>query len=157
MTLTDRNTLWGLFVATILITLSFPYAASLWDLSYLDALSGEAEIRALLASLNAEQKTAHIWITLTLDVAYPLAYGFFFAGTALAFYPSRGHLLAIPAYVAIGADLIEGVLQVILLADGADVVTLKTIMTPIKFGAFYVAFLIALFAWLRWLFRRVRA
>ena len=156
MDITNSKTLWALFAATILITFSFPYAASFWDLSYLDALSGEAEIRSLLASLNSEQRTAHIWITLTLDVAYPLAYGFFFAGTALAFYPDKGKLLAIPAYATIAIDIFEGILQVLLLSDTADTVDLKTIVTPLKFGGFYIAALIALFAWVRWLFRKVR-
>ena len=156
MDITNSKTLWALLAATILITLSFPYAANIWDLAYLDALSGESEIRNLLASLNAEQKTAHIWITLTLDVAYPLAYGSFFAGTALAFFSDKGKILAIPAFATIAIDIFEGILQVLLLSDTADVVGIKTIVTPLKFGGFYIAALIALFAWIRWLFRKVR-
>ncbi len=107
--------------------------------------SGE-EAHALIGTLSGEQKTAHFWITVLLDTVYPLAYGGFFAGMALRFFGSFGKIAAVPALATIVVDLTENTVQALALSGAADALDAKNWLTPLKFGLFYVAGVIALIA-----------
>ncbi len=149
--------LWALFAATVVITLLFPLLAGIWQLTLVDPISAPDAVRAVIGSMSQEQKTAHAWITATLDVAYPLAYGLLFAGVALHFFERYGAYLALAGLLAIPVDLFEGVVQVLALTDAADLVDLKALLTPLKSGLFIAGLLFCLVAWARWLVRKVRA
>ena len=144
--LTKGWVLWTLFILQILIGASFGLIMGHWDFQLIDSISDPAKASAVIAGLTDMQRTVHIWTTATLDVAYPLAYGGLFAGLALRFLGKAGKWLSLPAFAAIPADVSEGVVQVLALTGTEGVIGAKAILTPLKFGLFMVAALIALLA-----------
>ena len=154
--LAETTTLWITFVCTILLTISFQLASSHWGISFIDAISDPEAVRQAIASLTADQRIVHVWITATLDVAYPLAYGAFFVGSALAFYDRVGWYIAMAVLVVIPTDLIEGVVQVLALLDIADLVDAKAVLTPLKTVLFLFGLAATVVGWILWLIKRVR-
>ena len=155
--LTRPRTLWTLFGSALVITLVFPVLAQRLGITFLDGISSPDEARALLASFTEQQRSAHAWATATLDVAYPLAYAGFFAGSALLVFRRFGRSLATVALLAIPVDLLEGAVQVLALTGTADLLGMKAVVTPAKFLLFLVGAGIALVAWSVWLLRWARA
>lgn len=145
--------LWSLFVAAVLVSVTFPLVASYWQLTLLDGISSPAEARAVIEAFTPQQREAHAWITATLDVAYPLTYGCFFAGSALRVFKGYGRLLALPGLLAIPTDLVEGLVQVLALTDTADWLSLKSIVTPAKTALFVSGIVVSAVAWVTWLVR----
>ena len=131
-------------VATVVLTALFPVVAGQFGLTLLDAMADSTEARALIEGLTGEQRQAHAWITGTLDVAYPLAYGALFLGATLRFFPRRGTLLAIPVLIGVPADLLEGLVQILALTGQADGLAAKAVLTPVKGGAFVYGAVMAL-------------
>ena len=131
-------------VATVVLTALFPVVAGHFGLTLLDAIADPTEARALIEGLTREQRQAHAWITGTLDVAYPLAYGALFLGAMLRFFPRRGPLLAIPVLIGVPADLLEGLVQILALTGQADWLAAKAVLTPVKGGAFVYGAVLAL-------------
>ena len=131
-------------VATVLLTALFPVVAGHFGLTLLDAVADPAEARALITGLTGEQRQAHAWITGTLDVAYPLAYGALFLGAALRFFPRKGVLLAIPILIGIPADFLEGLVQILALTGQVDWLAAKAVLTPVKGGTFVYGAVLAL-------------
>ena len=150
----ESRALWIAFVLTLLITAAFPAAAQMWSLSFVDAISDPGEVRALLATMSADQRFAHAVITATLDVAYPLAYGALFIGSAYAFYGRFGWMLALPFVVLIATDLLEGVVQVLALLEMVDWIDAKAILTPLKFLLFLLGVGVMVLGWIIWLVGR---
>jgi hypothetical protein len=99
---------------------------------------------------------AHAWVTGTLDVAYPLAYGLFFAGSTLAFFPRAGLYLAWLPLLAIPVDLTEGVVQVLALLNINDWLASKAFITPLKTLLFLCGLATTIAGWLSWGYRRLR-
>jgi hypothetical protein len=155
--LIKTNTLWILFVSTLLLFFAFRIVASHWGFTFIDSISSPEELRALIDGMSAEQKISHAWATCTLDVAFPISAGLLFAGVALCFYPKYGIYLAMPGLLAIPTDLFEGVIQVLALTDTADLLDLKAIVTPLKAGLLLTGLLIAIVAWASWLYSKFRA
>ena len=96
--------------------------------------------------MTEAQRSAHFWITVLLDTAYPLAYGGFFAAMALRFFGRYGPLAALPALATIIVDLTENTVQALALSGAADALDAKSWLTPLKFGLFFLAAAIALIA-----------
>ena len=131
-------------VATVVLTALFPVAAGHFGLTLLDAVADPTEARALIEGLTREQRQAHAWITGTLDVAYPLAYGALFFGATLRFFPRKGALLAIPILIGVPADFLEGLVQILALTGQVDWLAAKAVLTPVKGGAFVYGAVMAL-------------
>ena len=131
-------------VATVLLTAFFPLVAGHYGLTLLDAVADPAEARALIEGLTGEQRQAHAWITGTLDVAYPLAYGALFLGATLRFFPRQSALVTIPILIGVPADLLEGLVQILALTGQADWLAAKAWLTPVKGGAFVYGAVLAL-------------
>ena len=155
-TLTKPTTLWISLIATIVLTVAFQIAIRIWDLTLLDTISDPVEARLAISTMSLEQNIIHAWITATLDVAYPIAYGALFIGSAYKLYGKFGWLVALPIFVLVPIDLLEGVVQVLALTDVADWLDAKAYLTPIKtilslFGAFttVTGWIIWCFGWLR--------
>ena len=155
--ITTNGALWLLFISTLLITAGFPAVRNIWGIIFIDGISSPDEVWVVIAQMTAEQKLVHAWATATLDVAYPLAYGFFFAGTALRFFPKYGLYLAALLLIAIPVDLIEGVVQILALTNTADFVGAKAILTPVKSILFIAGFLISVAAWVKWVYRKLKS
>lgn len=144
--ITRTPVLWTLFGLTVLITLAFGALAPQVGGQFLDMLSAPAETRATFEAMSAEQKTAHFWITVLMDTAYPLCFGLFFAGMAWRFFGKWGPLAAIPGFAVLVVDLTENTLQAITLSGAAYVLEPKAWVSPLKMNLFYLAALIALVA-----------
>ncbi|NKB33801.1 MAG: hypothetical protein GKR91_11950 [Pseudomonadales bacterium] len=143
--LTKSNVLWISFFAVVALTLSFQFIAQRYGLVLLDGLYDPAEVRAAIANMTAQQRSVHVWVTSTLDVAYPIAYGIFFVGTAYKFFPTCGKYLALPALFCVPIDLVEGVIQVLALTTSIDWIQAKAILTPAKFALVLSALFITLY------------
>ena len=82
--------------------------------------------------MSEDQRIVHAWITATLDVVYPLAYGALFIGSALKFYNKFGWLIASPFFVLVPMDILEGIIQVLALTGTVDMMDAKAVLTPVK-------------------------
>ncbi len=140
--LASKRVLAVTFASTLVMTVLFGVVMLVWDFELIDEMYRADVIAAHVRAMSAEQRTVHAWMTATLDVAYPLAYGAFFLGAALRFFDHRW--LALPALLVVPVDLAEGVTQVLLLNGNMNVLGLKTILTPLKFAFYLPALAIAL-------------
>lgn len=154
--LSETRVLWLSFSATILITVAFQVLVRQFDLVLLDTLSDPDEIRSAIAAMTEKQRELHAFLTATLDVAYPAAYGAFFIGSAYKYFPAWGFVLAVPAMVCIPVDLAEGVVQVFALVGNIDWLSAKAILTPLKNSLVLTGILITMAGWVRWFICRVR-
>ncbi len=143
--LTKLSVLWISFILVVVMTVVFQIISGQYNLVLLDSLSDPTEVRNMLANMTEQQRSVHVWVTSTLDVAYPIAYGIFFAGSAYKFFPVYGKYLALPALICVPVDIIEGLIQVLALTSGIDWVQAKAILTPLKFALVLTALFITLF------------
>ncbi|MEM1228912.1 MAG: hypothetical protein AAGI15_00115 [Pseudomonadota bacterium] len=150
------SVLWIAFVSTVLLTGAFAVASAHWGIAFIDALSDPSQVREAIAGFTPEQRVTHAWITGTLDVAYPLAYGALFVGSAYAFYGRMGPYLAAVLAVAVPTDLLEGVVQILALTNTVDWVDAKALLTPLKMGLVYLGLLTTVLGWAIWLLGRLR-
>jgi hypothetical protein len=138
------SVLWGLFLATVVISIGF----ILWipDVggAILDRLTTVDEVHSLLTEMSDAQKESHFMMTLMLDMIFPIAYGGLFAGLALRFGGNAGIWLAIPALAVIPVDLFENTIQLFALTGSEGLLSVKAILTPVKVILFNLAGLIAL-------------
>jgi hypothetical protein len=138
----------GLLISFVLMML-IGFGFSIWIADaggiLLDTVVSPDEARALIAGMSAEQREVHFWVTVLLDAAYPLAYGSFMAGLALRFFGGWGKWLSVPAFLTMAVDFAENTLQAMAL-KGVDLLGAKAVLTPMKFGLFTAAAVIALVA-----------
>ncbi len=142
--LTKTSTLWVLFIAFVALMLVSDLMKAHWNMELLDGISNPADARALLAGMTLEQKSGHLWFTATLDVLLPIAAVGLFVGMALVSFPKYGKYLAIPPLLALPLDYAEGVIQVLVLTETADVLAVKAFTTPIKSSCYLFGFSIAI-------------
>jgi hypothetical protein len=102
----------------------------------LDMLSDPSANEARLAAMTADQRSTHMWITLTLDVIYPFAYGGGLANLAARFADRNKLLFAGPGLLLILVDLIENALIVAMLGGDTAVIHAKALVTLIKWWLF---------------------
>ncbi|MEL6662976.1 MAG: hypothetical protein AAFR33_08230 [Pseudomonadota bacterium] len=91
----------------------------------------------------------HLYLSAGVDMLYPLAYGIFVAGLCFRYGAPRGGLYALPILAAAGFDIAENVVQVIALTGDPEILALKTVLTPAKFGFAAIGSLIAIWLWAR--------
>lgn len=142
--LSNTKVLWASFVLTLILTLGFGVIMYIWQFGIIDEMYIAEDIGAHLQTMTEQQRTVHAWMTGTLDVAYPFAYGAFFIGIALRYFGRFGIYLALPSLLCIPADLTEGLAQVMILTGHEGWMTLKTIATPIKLVLYITGLLITL-------------
>ena len=138
--------IWTLFVLMIVTGIGFGFFRSDVGGVYLDTSSSMVQSREIIAGMSAEQRDTHFWVTVTLDTAFPLAYGGFFAAMALRYFSGLGGAAAMPALATIIVDLTENTVQALALHGTVDVLDTKEWLTPLKFGLFFLAAAIALVA-----------
>lgn len=141
-------------LAFVGLTIAFGIWIQRYDLNIIDEISDPEQIKAVVAAMTPEQRSAHWWMTLSLDYFYPLAYGAFFAGLALRYFGAAGIWLAIPSMIVVPADIIENTVQLFILSGDHSLIGVKAIATPIKLVSFIVAALIALIALIFAVYRR---
>ena len=128
-----------LFVAMMGIGYSFSFVETAAGGPLLDLMGSGADAKARLAEMSAEQKQAHFWGTVLNDTAYPLAYGGLFAGLVWRFAGDLRRWLVIPALAVIVVDLVENTTQAMALMGNESLIGLKDVLTPAKFGLFFLA------------------
>lgn len=141
---TNTKTLWALFWTTLALTLTFAVIMQIWQFELIDEMSDPEQIRAHVAGFSDTQKLVHAWMTATIDVAYPFAYGSLFIGMALRFFGRFGFWLALPSVLVIPVDLAEGYVQVMFMLGNDSLLHLKSVLTPLKLALFIPGAIIAL-------------
>jgi hypothetical protein len=138
--------IWTSFILMLVIGAAFGMCRPVVGGAFLDMTSDPEASRAIIAAMTGAQRTAHAWVTVLLDTAYPLAYGGFLGGLALRFFGKFGKHAAIPALGVVVVDLTENLVQVLALAGWVDALDAKAWLTPLKFGLFFLAAGIAVIA-----------
>lgn len=141
-----NRTLWASGLIYLFLTIGFGIVISIFDLHIIDEVWDPERVREIVSAFSPEQRHAHFWMTLILDMPYPLAYGIFYIGLALRFFGRWGPLLAAPAIITIPADLIENTVQLFILAGHENFAWMKLYVTPIKLLGFIPASILALIA-----------
>lgn len=141
--------LWFTFAAVVVLSVGFALVTRHWNFGIIDEMYVAEEIRHHIAAMSAKQRLVHAWMTATLDVAYPFAYGGFFIGVAMRYFGRFGLFLALPSMAVIPIDLLEGLSQIMLLNGQKGFMALKLWMTPIKLILFLAGFLITMVGLLR--------
>lgn len=144
------------FLATVLVMLSFGPVREAAGKPLLDFLMSGAAANDRLAAMTYEAKTAHFWGTVLNDTAYPLTYGALFAGLAFRFGAPK-LIYGLPALSGVLLDLAENAIQALALSDTANLLILKTVLTPLKFAMVAAAAGLALVLMLRALLQKVKA
>lgn len=98
----------------------------------LDSVADPTEIAFLLDNMNVAQRRSHFWMTLALDMPFPIAYGIFFIGVIWKFFGRRGLWIALPAYACVCTDLAENTVQLMVLSGHDDLIVHKAYLTPLK-------------------------
>ncbi|PHQ67285.1 MAG: hypothetical protein COB92_04865 [Robiginitomaculum sp.] len=143
-------------IIMMVIGVVFSFMPRLVGGELLDMQMSAIDANARLSEMSSWHKSNHIFITLFLDSLYPLAYGGFLAGIAARFAKPWRKFAVIPAFATIIVDFAENLVQVVALAGSENILILKNIITPIKFGGLFFAailalilLLIALVKWMR--------
>ena len=152
---TSKRGLWAAFFVFIILNLVFLGVMSAFDFTIVDEMWRPAAILAHVNALSPLQRSAHAWLTGTVDVLYPLAYAALFGGLALKAFPTR-RWLALPIVLCVPADLAEGLAQVMILTGSEGWVALKATATPIKLLLFVAGVAVGLAALVRLLLQRKR-
>ena len=134
----------GSFVVTLLLSVVFVVVMQVFDFVIIDEMFREHVIREHIASMSDEQKRMHIWLTATVDVLYPLAYGALFVGVQIRVLGMKRRVFAALSMVAVPVDLIEGLAQVMLLSGHSSWMPVKLMATPIKLLSFTFGLLVTL-------------
>lgn len=144
--ITRTPVLWALFVLMVLCVFAFQYFTPAVGGQFLDMLDEPAVIREAFAAMTPEQKSAHFWVTVLVDTAFPISFGLLFAGLAWRFFGKFGQVAAVPGFAVLIVDLTENTIQALALSGAADALDAKAWVTPLKMGLFYLAAVIALVA-----------
>ena len=123
----------------------------------IDEMFDPAQISHHIEFMTPTQRCVHAWLTGTVDVAYPFAYASFFVGIAIRFFGRIGPWLAIPSFLVIPTDLLEGFAQIMLLNGYDSYLQLKVVVTPIKLVLFLTGLVVTIAGLLRGLRRRLQA
>ncbi|MGH1373119.1 MAG: hypothetical protein ACRBBW_13845 [Cellvibrionaceae bacterium] len=140
-----------LLTSLVLIFIS-EWMKSRWQLELLDGIWDPAEARSLIEQLSSAQVIGHLWFTTTIDVILPLAVVATLTGVTLKAFTRYGKYLAIPALAALPLDLSEGVIQVLVLTNTADLLNIKAYTSPLKIGGYLFGLAMLLLALIQWLF-----
>lgn len=125
-----------LLALAILVGMAFGHFGRDLGGPLLDMLSDPAANEARLAAMTADQRSTHLWITLTLDVIYPIAYGGGFANLSARLAGRHKLLAAIPGLTLILVDLTENLMIALMLKGDSHVIPAKTLATQAKWWLF---------------------
>ena len=157
MNLEKLATRLGLLISlslTICLTIAIHAIAYAYQLPLLDMLVEQNEIVTALQSMSDTQLSAHIVVTATLDVVYPLAFTALFIGSIIVGLPHQYKRYVYALLLIVPIDWLEGVVQIMMLTGSHDVMWLKLLLTPIKFMLVLLGILFSLYAWGRFGYRK---
>ena len=131
----------GCLVLSFVCICAFLFIGNSFEINYLDQEYLNQRILFILENMSALQTSIHLWVTMTLDIIFPLAYGFLFFGILLNNLEGQWRFLALLPLILIAADLTEGIFQIELLkAETTEmmVVSYKNKITLIKYFLFLI-------------------
>ena len=142
---------WFYLLLFVLGVMMFQWLPDRFELVLLDNLWQPERVRAAIADMDATQRAAHIWLTSSVDVVFPIAFGLFVLGSGLRLQPARRKPITALVMLLIGFDLLEGTVQILALTSQVDWLAAKQILTPVKLGWYLVGLVLVVLGWLRWL------
>ena len=122
-----------------------------FQMTWSDAIARLNELRDTPKGIEV-----HRFISGRLDMAYPLAYGLFFASLAIRFSKSHSLMLAVPMAIAAGLDVAENLTQLQGLSGDEAALGAKSFLTPAKFAFVALGMATALWICITSLWRRWR-
>ena len=132
----------GCLILSFICICAFLFIGNRFEINYLDQEYLDQRILFILENMSAFQASIHLWVTMTLDVIFPLAYGFLFFGILLSNLESQWKFLCVLPLMLIGVDLIEGIFQIWLLkAETAEMMLVsdKNKFTLMKYFLFLIS------------------
>ena len=126
----------GCLILSFVCICAFLLIGNSFEINYLDQEYLDQRVLFILEDTSALQASIHLWVTMTLDVIFPIAYGFLFFGILLSNLEGQWKFLAILPLILIAADLTEGIFQIQLLKAEATemiMVSYKNKITLIKY------------------------
>ena len=137
----------GCLILSFVCICAFLFIGNRFEINYLDQEYLDQRIIFILKNMTVLQASIHLWVTMTLDVIFPIAYGFLFFGILLSNLEGQWKFLAVLPLILIAADLTEGIFQIQLLqAETTEmmVVSYKNKITLIKYFLFLICMIICL-------------
>ena len=131
----------GCLILSFVCICAFLFIGNRFEINYLDQEYLDQRVLFILKNMSALQASIHLWVTMTLDVIFPLAYGFLFFGILLNNLQRQWKFLAILPLILITADLTEGIFQIQLLKPEVmkmTIVSYKNKITLIKYFLFLI-------------------
>ena len=131
----------GCLILSFVCICAFLFIGNRFEINYLDQEYLDQRVFFILENMSALHVSIHLWVTMTLDVIFPLAYGFLFFGILLNNLEGRWKFLTVLPLLLIAADLTEGIFQIQLLK--AEVIEMTTVsyknkITLIKYFLFLI-------------------
>ena len=131
----------GCLILSFVCICAFLFIGNRFEINYLDQEYLDQRIIFILKNMTVLQVSIHLWVTMTLDVIFPIAYGFLFFGILLKNLEGQWRFLAVLPLILITADLTEGIFQIQLLkAETTEMmkVIYKNKITLIKYFLFLI-------------------
>ena len=131
----------GCLILSFVCICAFLFVGNKFEINYLDQEYLDQRVLFILENMSTLQASIHLWVTMTLDVIFPLAYGFLFFGILLNNLEGQWKFLAVLALILIAVDLTEGIFQIQLLkAETTEmmIVSYKNKITLIKYFLFLI-------------------
>ncbi|GEM_PF-398539 len=148
--------IWALFLSAVAVLVMMLLCNPAIGGVPLDSLATVTEVKAQLLAMTASERSAHFIMTLVLDTLFPLTYAGFFAATTLRYFKRCPRLLALPALLVIPVDLLENTTQLFALSGNESLLPIKAVVTPVKYGLFFVAATISVSGLASGVVRRLR-
>ena len=139
--LKNKRFQFGCLILSFVCICAFLFIGNRFEINYLDQEYLNQRVLFVLENMSALQVSIHIWVTMTLDVIFPLAYGFLFFGILLNNLEGQWKFLAVLPLILIAADLTEGIFQIQLLKAQVIemiIVSYKNRITFIKYFLFLI-------------------
>ena len=131
----------GCLILSFVCICAFLFIGNRFEINYLDQEYLDQRVILILENMSVLQVSIHLWVTMTLDVIFPIAYGFLFFGILLSNLEGQCKFLAVLPLILIAADLTEGIFQIQLLqAETTEmmIVSYKNKITLIKYFLFLI-------------------
>lgn len=151
----------GFLVFALLVGGGFYFVMQAIDGPLLDMIASGEHAIVRLNEMDSEQRRAHFYGTVTLDVLYPIAYCGLLIGLLSRFAWSWRWLIILVPIIGALADYAENAVQAMALSGyDTSILLAKDIVTPLKYGALLLSlgmcFLFGMVALIRRLSKRAK-
>lgn len=143
--LTRTPVLWFFWIAFILIGAGFYFVEQASGGPLLDTIIKGDDAIIRLVEMTPDQRQAHFRGTMILDTLYPIAYFCAIGGLSARLAGRWRGWALLPIGFTAGADAVENTVQAMALSGRpGEVLLIKDIVTPLKFGGFVIGIILLL-------------